>query len=93
MGKKYKYWRPRSESAPQGYPHLLKIVTDNRKFNQIDSLAYGDHGLEDAYAVIARGIRAGKKIALYADYDVDGTMSCISWIWFLQAINHQNFIY
>jgi single-stranded-DNA-specific exonuclease len=93
MGKKYKYWRPRSDAAPQGYTDLVKIVTENRKFSQIESLEYGDHGLEDAYAVIARGIRGGKKIALYADYDVDGTMSCISWIWFLQSINHHNFIY
>ena len=29
----------------------------------------------------------------YADYDVDGTMSCVSWIWFLQSIGFNNYIY
>ncbi len=40
-----------------------------------------------------RAIEGKKRIALYADYDVDGTMSCVSWIWFLKAIGHTNFVH
>lgn len=93
MGRKYKHWRPRSNSLPSGYRQLAEIVTKNRKFIPVEGLEYGDHGLEGAYQAIAKAIRTGKRIALYADYDVDGTMSCISWIWFLQAIGHHNFVY
>ncbi len=42
---------------------------------------------------MAAAIKAGKRIALYADYDVDGTMSCVSWIWFLEALGHKNFVH
>src|SRR5690606_4542069 len=54
--------------------------------------AYGDHGLESAVSCISDAIRSDKRIALYADYDVDGTMSCVSWVWFLKAIGFSNFV-
>jgi single-stranded-DNA-specific exonuclease len=38
-------------------------------------------------------MRQTQKLALYADYDVDGTMSCVSWIWFFEAIGFKNYIH
>ncbi len=49
--------------------------------------------MEQAAAAVTKAIRDGKRIALYADYDVDGTMSCVSWIWFFRAIGFSNFIH
>ena len=34
-----------------------------------------------------------KRIALYADYNVDGTMSCVSWIWVLKLLVMRIFIH
>jgi single-stranded-DNA-specific exonuclease len=65
----------------------------NRQHLVVDQLAYGDHGLAEAVETIYEAIQSGKRIALYADYDVDGTMSCVSWIWFLEAIGHKNFVH
>lgn len=65
----------------------------NRRFAPLEQLAYGDYGLSKVVDVVDAAIRAGKRIALYADYDVDGTMSCVSWIWFLRAIGHTNFLH
>ena len=67
------------------------MLYQNRKFHAIDRLDYGDHGLEQAFRTIAHAIQNKKRIALYADYDVDGTMSCVSWIWFLRGIGYSNF--
>ena len=47
----------------------------------------------DAIKVVLDAIKTHKKIALYADYDVDGTMSCVSWIWFFREISFDNFVY
>lgn len=92
MGKKYRKWMPAQHNLPASISDLQKIIWQNRKFLAVDQLNYGDHGLHDAASVIAEAIRQKKRIALYADYDVDGTMSCVSWIWYLQALGHQNFV-
>jgi single-stranded-DNA-specific exonuclease len=65
---------------------------ENRQFSALDKLEYGDHGLERAVECLTRAIQANRRIALYADYDVDGTMSCVSWVWFLRAIGFSNFV-
>lgn len=93
MGHKFKSWKAMSTSIPKDYAHLRDVLYQNRKFSAVDSLEYGDHGLLQALEVIHSAIVNNKKIALYADYDVDGTMSCVSWIWFLKAIGFHNFIY
>ena len=82
LGHKFDIWQAHSESMPRNYRDLTNILKLNRSFQEVDQLNYGDHGLHDALGAIADGIRKGKKIALYADYDVDGTMSCVSWICF-----------
>ena len=63
----------------------------NRSYEPLTSLDYGDYGLSSVLSVVEAAIRSGKRIALYADYDVDGTMSCVSWIWFLEALGHKNY--
>ena len=91
MGRKFHTWSAMQESPAQNLTQLMEIVCKNRSFSPVEQLTYGDYGLLDAAETVSRAIQAGKRIALYADYDVDGTMSCVSWIWFLQAIGHQNF--
>lgn len=71
---------------------LQNIICDNRKFIPVAQLTYGDYGLLDAAQTIGAAIQKKKRIALYADYDVDGTMSCVSWIWFLEALGHTNYV-
>jgi len=93
LGKKYQLWKSRSQYTPLSYQDLTKIVQANRRFQTIDQLQYGDYGLEEAMSAVFHAIEQGKRIALYADYDVDGTMSCVSWIWFLEGIGYNNFIY
>ncbi len=91
MGQKYKRWHVRHQKDPNHFNELIEILKSNRKFVPIDQLSYGDYGLLDAAQTIGRAIQEGRRIALYADYDVDGTMSCVSWIWFFEAIGFKNF--
>ena len=93
MGKKYQLWKSRSEDFPESFSHLASIVKNNRQFEEIVQLNYGDHGLNDVMSTISDAISKNKRIALYADYDVDGTMSCVSWIWFFKAIGYDNFLH
>jgi len=93
MGKKYRHWQPLAEDVPGDFSALRRTLHSNRQFVGIDSLQYGDHGLKAALDTVRRALAADKKIALYADYDVDGTMSCTSWIWFLRAIGYGNFMH
>jgi len=93
MGLKYQKWQPRSHALPHSLDDLKEIIFQNRNFNAVDSLEYGDFGLDAAYQKIIQAIQQNKRIALYADYDVDGTMSCVAWLWFLRAVGHQNHIY
>lgn len=93
MGDKYKIWASKNESMPTDYEALACIIKGNRSFQDVPKLEYGDYGLEDAYRVVLGAIKEDKTIALYADYDVDGTMSCVSWIWFFEAIGFNNYTY
>jgi single-stranded-DNA-specific exonuclease len=93
MRNKFEIWRPLSQQIPRDIDAVKRVIRENRRFDIIDKLEYGDYGLERSFAAIGAAIRAGKRIALYADYDVDGTMSCVSWIWFFRAIGYQNFSY
>lgn len=93
MGRKFKSWQARASGTPSSLSDVQALLLRNRAFEPIDRLDYGDHGLDKAIETIANAIGAGKRIALYADYDVDGTMSCVSWIWFLGAIGYTNFVH
>lgn len=90
-GQKYSRWCALSDNTPSDYRTMRRTIENNRHFVSIDRLHYGDHGLLAALTTIKQAIQTEKKIALYADYDVDGTMSCTSWIWFLRAIGYRNF--
>ena len=93
MGYQYQHWNQLSSDNPGSFSDLEKIIKENRDFYPISQLNYGDHGLEQAAESVLNAIKSGKKIALYADYDVDGTMSCVSWIWFLDAIGYHNYVH
>lgn len=95
MGKKFKIWQMRSSRVvePQNLSDLGEVLLANRAFETVDRLEYGDHGLQSTLQAMRDAIRDGKRIALYADYDVDGTMSCVSWIWFFKAIGFENYVH
>ncbi len=93
-GTKYQHWQRLSEiERPRDFAELAELVFANRNFTPIDRLEYGDYGLQAALDTILFAIRNNQRIALYADYDVDGTMSCVSWVWFFEAIGYDNFLY
>jgi single-stranded-DNA-specific exonuclease len=98
MGRKFRRWVPRSggdarPETPDSVDALQRLLLANRHFDPVTELRYGDHGLERAVDVIYAAMQAGKRIALYADYDVDGTMSCVSWIWFFEAAGFKNYVH
>ncbi len=92
MGKKYQHWTARTDRKVGSLADIKAAIFEGRNFSPIDKLEYGDHGLIAIADRVVEAIRANKRIALYADYDVDGTMSCVSWIWFFQAIGFTNFL-
>lgn len=93
MGQKFEIWVPKTQDVPLYPEELTQIIYTNRNFSPINNLEYEDPNINIAAQKISEAIKKNKKIALYADYDVDGIMSCISWIWFLNAINYKNFVY
>jgi len=93
MGEKFAHWDIRSTAPVADLIDLKNVLLANRAFRAVEKLDYGDHGLEVIASRMAAAMREGKKIALYADYDVDGTMSCISWIWFFKAVGYRNYVH
>ncbi len=91
MGQRFIHWNCRNEAVPRNADQLRAQLLANRSYQPVARLEYGDHGLQAAEEAILSAIRANQRIALYADYDVDGTMSCVCWIWFLKAIGYTNF--
>ena len=92
-GKRFKHWIPHQGRIPASLNDVGDIVRAARHFTAVDRLDYGDHGLLDVLDQVSLAIEQNKRIALYADYDVDGTMSCVSWIWFFNAIGFNNFVH
>lgn len=92
-GTRYKHWISQSTQTPSSFSDVANIVHESRGFQVIEKLDYGDHGLHAVLDTISEAIEQNKRIALYADYDVDGTMSCVSWIWFFEAIGFKNFVH
>jgi single-stranded-DNA-specific exonuclease len=93
MGQKYQRWEALSHAVPRSFKELAQLIMANRSYEPVTTLDYGDYGLSAVLDVVEKAIRANKRIALYADYDVDGTMSCVSWIWFLEALGHKNYVH
>ncbi|MBF0441427.1 MAG: DHH family phosphoesterase [Oligoflexales bacterium] len=91
--RRYSIWLQKNAAIPEHPQDVLNLIRENRGFNFLEQLNYGDYGVEGAFKAVLDAITQGKRIALYADYDVDGTMSCVSWIWFLEAIGYRNFSY
>ena len=94
MGLKYDIWNRNTDGrACSSYDEVISIVKRNRNFKPHQKLVYDDSSLQNATSLVADCILANKKIALYSDYDVDGVMSCASWIWFFKAISYTNYTY
>ena len=93
MGRKFAQWQALSEALPRSHRDIQDIVRGIRSFEAVEKLDFGDHGLHLVLDSISAAIEQNKRIALYADYDVDGTMSCVSWIWFFQALGFKNYVH
>ncbi len=93
MGAKFARWEALKPARAESLQEVVQIIRSNRGFTARESLDYGDYGLSQVVEVIGRAIRENKRIALYADYDVDGTMSCVSWMWFLKDIGYRNMVH
>ncbi len=93
MGFRYENWVPRMETSPSSCFDIKQMLEDRFHLDQDITLNYGDYGLFSIKEVIHEAILKERKIALYADYDVDGTMSCVSWVWFFEAIGYKNYTY
>lgn len=92
-GSRYTHWISQSTEIPSNVDDIASIVRSSRGFTPIEKLDYGDYGLHAVLDAITEAMEQDKRIALYADYDVDGTMSCVSWIWFLNAIGYKNYVH
>lgn len=92
VGNRYQHWTPRTPRQISQLSELKAAIFEGRDFSPLDKLNYGDHGVEAIADKMKSAILAKKRIALYADYDVDGTLSCVSWIWFFNAIGFTNFL-
>jgi single-stranded-DNA-specific exonuclease len=93
-GSFFTHWQARSTLKPANTQATIDVLRSIRGFNDHSfKLAYGDHGLERVRQKIVEAIRQNKRIALYADYDVDGTMSAVSWIWFFKEIGFSNYLH
>jgi single-stranded-DNA-specific exonuclease len=92
-GHRFRHWIPHHRQMPASLNDVANIVKAAREFTAVDQLDYGDHGLLEVLDTVSTAIEQNKRIALYADYDVDGTMSCVSWIWFFNAIGYRNFVH
>ena len=93
MGRRFQNWHAKTASIPHNGGELLTILRKNRQFEPLSELNYGDFGLDEVFKKVCQAVERQARIALYADYDVDGTMSCVSWIWFFQAIGYENYFY
>lgn len=94
MGLKYDIWnRCFSGGLCSSYEEVLSTIKKNRDFKPHQKLQYEDQALSRATSLVCKYILDNKKIALYSDYDVDGVMSCVSWIWFFKAISYTNYEY
>ena len=71
MGHKFEVWHSRSSRSPKNDYQVAELIRNNRCFEEVDKLDYGDHGLEAAREAIKDAIQSAKRIALYADYDGD----------------------
>ena len=93
MGQRYHIWEAKVGRRAKKMHEVAELIRANRQHTLLESLEYGDHGLFQVADRVLKAIKNKCRIALYADYDVDGTMSAVSWIWFLQAIGYDNFVH
>ena len=93
MGKKFQNWHALSTIKPRSYQEITQIILAHRDKSLPPQRAYEDPCLINLCRTIAEAMKNNKHILLYADFDVDGTMSCVLWIWFFQKIGYTNFDY
>lgn len=93
QGEKFLSWflRPGMPEVWKSSAQLADEFKQSRGIRAVTSLDFGEL-LTPIADFVFSAIKSNKRIALYADYDVDGTMSAVSWAWFLRSISYNNFL-
>ena len=89
-----KFSLPKDHHPAQWVADMIKLLLAQRRTDPPPQQLYQDPNLDITVEVILAAIKAKKPLLLYGDYDVDGTMSCVQWIWFFEAIGfHHHHLY
>ena len=90
---RYSSWNPLSSAKPHTIKEAVEVVLSQRPPSRPEiSLDY-DPTFRKVAQVLAASLQEKKRILLYADYDVDGTMSCVLWLWFLDLFGYDQVEY
>lgn len=92
---KYHTWSPyknTSNSPPiQTHLDIDRLLSTTGPSPTRSRVPYPDPSLPELIKSLSQAITQNQSILLYGDYDVDGTMSCVLWIWYFQLIGFTNF--
>lgn len=70
---------------------LVSRILAHRPTEPAPDVPYEDPRLDVTAGLIHEALTHDWPVLLYGDYDVDGTMSCVQWIWFFQAIGFTSY--
>ena len=93
------HWRIVNPNVPESIPDVIRILLENRNIDP--ELIAGDlrdleshlsmRGLREGCRLMARHMKAGRKIVLVADYDCDGVTSAAQMALFLTDTGYKNY--
>lgn len=86
-------WQPRCSSVLQSFAAVDQLIRAHRSEGEVVSEPYSDSHFKHLTEALQQTLSQSKEILLYGDYDVDGSMSCVLWIWFFRHIGFNTFRY
>lgn len=84
-------WTPRFHLSSFSPSEVIEGILAHRGTTEAPKEPYQDEQLEAISVAIISALGQQKHILLYGDYDVDGTMSCVQWVWFFEAIGYHHY--
>ena len=90
---KYQIWKPKYRETLHAFSAVEKAVIKGRPSGSRTTEPLGDPRLKELVEVMKKTMEEKKRILLYGDYDVDGSMSCVLWIWFFNYIGFTKYDY
>ncbi|MCY4380915.1 MAG: DHHA1 domain-containing protein [Proteobacteria bacterium] len=85
------HWQPRFSATDLDQNKIIAEIMSHRDQRPPPTENYSDPVVTHICEALRHAIHQKKRILLYGDYDVDGTMSCVLWIWFFQAIQFDHY--